>query len=156
MTDSRSFSPKFYIETLRIGSVEGASAINFGNNTPTNFENHSKHTQGFGTVSGDQSKISGSKSVLIEEALKDLFEEEDSELAEWLKEMILEKQGDVEIESESDEEEDEDEEDKEDELTDATVEKSIDWEESIPFGESDADEEFKIHVDKEDEDEEEE
>ncbi|MCH5584641.1 hypothetical protein MK805_06615 [Shimazuella sp. AN120528] len=54
----------FIIGNIRVGSVEGASCINLGNNTPNHFESHKKHNQGFGTVGGDNNKFEGTRSML--------------------------------------------------------------------------------------------
>lgn len=53
-------SPTFYIGHIRIGSVEGASCVNLGNNWPTDFDNYKKHTQGFGEVGGGSQPVNGS------------------------------------------------------------------------------------------------
>jgi hypothetical protein len=52
-------SPKFFIGSIKIGSIEGASCFNMGNNFPNHFTNHKKHNQGFGSVTGDHNDIKG-------------------------------------------------------------------------------------------------
>lgn len=67
------FSPNFVIGRIEIGSVEGASCINLGNNFPSNFHSSKKHNQGFGDVSGNNNRLSGTRSSL-----------DDSDLLEWM------------------------------------------------------------------------
>lgn len=62
----------FIIGNIRVGSVEGASCINLGNNTPSHFENHKKHNQGFGTIGGDSNKIEGARTLLHDPDALDL------------------------------------------------------------------------------------
>jgi hypothetical protein len=50
-------SPTFIIGSIRIGTVEGASCVNFGNNWPSEFTSISKQQQGFGNVSGDHNDL---------------------------------------------------------------------------------------------------
>ncbi len=79
-------SPQFFIGSIHIKSVEGASCINLGNNLPTHFQSHQKQNQGFGSISGDYSRIMGTKSELEDGAFMDLFTLANSdELPEWLK-----------------------------------------------------------------------
>jgi hypothetical protein len=51
-------SPTFIIGSIRIGSVDGASCVNFGNNWPSDFTSISNTQQGFGSVSGDGNQLS--------------------------------------------------------------------------------------------------
>ncbi|MEF3304959.1 hypothetical protein [Paenibacillus sp. GYB003] len=67
------FSPNFVIGRIEIGSVEGASCVNMGNNFPSNFQSSKKHNQGFGDVSGNNNHLSGTKSSL-----------DDSDFLEWM------------------------------------------------------------------------
>lgn len=67
------FSPNFVIGRIEIGSVEGASCVNMGNNFPSNFQSSKKHNQGFGDVSGNNNHLSGTKSTL-----------DDSDFLEWM------------------------------------------------------------------------
>jgi hypothetical protein len=82
-------SPTFVIGHIRIGSVEGASCVNFGNNFPTDFQNHKKHNQGFGNVGGDHNKIDGTKAVLEDADLIDtLVSGAEEDIPDWVKEMV--------------------------------------------------------------------
>jgi hypothetical protein len=84
--------PNFVIGTLKIGSVEGASCVNFGNNLPTGFESYKKQNQGFGTISGDQNDIMGIKSKLSDSNLIDMINQASPEdVPDWIKELIAEK-----------------------------------------------------------------
>lgn len=67
------FSPNFVIGRIEIGSIEGASCLNMGNNFPSNFHSSKKHNQGFGDVSGNNNHLSGTKSSL-----------DDSDFLEWM------------------------------------------------------------------------
>lgn len=86
-------SPNIAIGTLRIGSIEGASAVNLGNNFPSGFRSFKKHNQGFGTISGDHNGINGLHSQLSDSNIIDMLNEKDQleELPEWLQALILEK-----------------------------------------------------------------
>ncbi|MED1203945.1 hypothetical protein [Heyndrickxia acidicola] len=101
------FSPSFFIGSISIGTVEGASCVNFGNNLPSGFTNYKKHSQGFGTVSGDNADVHDLLARLEQQDTKDLFrydsnvEENSHEINEMLKELIL--NDDVSIEDEDDE-----------------------------------------------------
>lgn len=81
-------SPHFTIGQLKIGTVEGASCVNFGNNIPANFQNHKKHNQGFGNVGGDHNKIEEAISALDDADLLDMFNHSDDEVPEWLREWL--------------------------------------------------------------------
>jgi hypothetical protein len=83
-------SPTFVIGNLRIGSVEGASCINMGNNYPTGFQNHKKHNQGFGSVGGDHNHISGTEALLDDSDFLEMMNGEDSDIPDWVKEMMQE------------------------------------------------------------------
>lgn len=67
------FSPNFVIGRIEIGSVEGASCVNMGNNFPSHFQSNKKHNQGFGDVSGNNNQLSGTRSTL-----------DDSDFLEWM------------------------------------------------------------------------
>jgi len=88
MAISSFLSPQFVIGTIRIGSVENASCINMGNNWPNGFESHQKLTQGFGSVSGDRNVVSGIRSLLNDSDFLDMLNLSDSEVPEWLQNMI--------------------------------------------------------------------
>jgi hypothetical protein len=82
-------SPTFIVGHIRIGTVEGASCVNMGNNWPTAFESHKKHNQGFGEVGGDNNRIDGLKSLLNDSDFLDMFNPADHNLPDWLKDKIL-------------------------------------------------------------------
>ena len=81
-------SPAFIIGTIRIGTIEGASCLNMGNNWPTNFRSFKKHNQGFGTVKGNQAHITGTRSLLNDPDLIDFPTFNDQDLPGWLKQML--------------------------------------------------------------------
>lgn len=80
-------SPTFIIGQIRIGTVEGASCINLGNNRPTHFRSDKKHIQGFGTVTGDQNKIEGARTALNDADFIDMMNVAD-QIPDWLKQVI--------------------------------------------------------------------
>ncbi|KOP71754.1 hypothetical protein ACFFHH_14335 [Cytobacillus solani] len=85
-------SPNFFIGTIRIGTVEGASCVNFGNNAPSGFESFKKHSQGLGSISGDGNHIEGLRSLLNDSAIMDLLTSRDEkDVPDWVKELIQEK-----------------------------------------------------------------
>ncbi|QFT88588.1 hypothetical protein FIU87_08035 [Bacillus sp. THAF10] len=87
-----SYSPNFFIGNIRIGVVESASCINFGNNYPANFQSNKKHNQGIGNISGEQHEIHGTKSQVSDTSVIDMLElSENKELPQWLQELISEK-----------------------------------------------------------------
>ena len=67
------FSPSFFIGSISIGTVEGASCVNVGNNLPSGFVNYKKHNQGFGSISGDNNDIYDILATLEEEDIHDTF-----------------------------------------------------------------------------------
>lgn len=81
-------SPTFIIGTLRIGSVEGASCVNLGNNYPNGFQNYKKHNQGFGSVGGDHNQITGARTVLDDSDSMDIFNGNDPDIPDWVKQMM--------------------------------------------------------------------
>lgn len=85
-------SPNFFIGTIRIGTVEGASCVNFGNNAPSGFESFKKHSQGLGSISGDGNHIEGLRSFLSDSAIMDmLVSRDEQDVPDWIKELIKEK-----------------------------------------------------------------
>jgi hypothetical protein len=104
MPSSSLLSPTFIIGHIRIGSVEGASCVNFGNNLPTGFVSNKKHNQGFGTVGGDHNHIKDARSALNDSDLIDMFNDGDEidGPPDWLRKIIAD--------TISDEDEDENEE----------------------------------------------
>jgi hypothetical protein len=84
-------SPKFIIGSIKIGSIEGASCFNMGNNFPNHFTNYKKHNQGFGSVTGDHNDIKGIVSKLDDRDSVDMLNENDlQETPEWIQELIAE------------------------------------------------------------------
>ncbi|MFC0524276.1 hypothetical protein ACFFGV_11935 [Pontibacillus salicampi] len=86
-------SPNFFIGSIRIGSVEGASCVNFGNNAPTGFESYKKHSQGFGSITGDGNTTEGVRSLLQDKALLDMVtnQGEKDQMPEWMEEILKQK-----------------------------------------------------------------
>jgi hypothetical protein len=83
-------SPKFLIGSVKIGSIEGASCFNMGNNFPNNFTNHKKHNQGFGSVTGHHNDIKGILSKLDDSDQLDMVNDTNyKETPEWIKEFIV-------------------------------------------------------------------
>lgn len=81
-------SPTFIIGELRIGSVEGASCINLGNNYPTAFQSHKKHNQGFGNVEGNQNKLSGTKAILDDADVLDMWNDRSESVPGWIRDAV--------------------------------------------------------------------
>lgn len=82
-------SPTFYIGHIRIGSIEGASCVNLGNNWPTGFESYKKHTQGFGEIGGDHNRFSDARSAVSDSELVDMLNiSDDTDIPEWLQDII--------------------------------------------------------------------
>jgi hypothetical protein len=85
------FSPTFVIGSIRIGSVEGASCVNLGNNFPTDFQSHKKHNQGFGNIGGDNNTVEGARTSLEDSDLIDtLSVSNNDEIPDWVREMVTE------------------------------------------------------------------
>ncbi|WP_442599905.1 hypothetical protein [Neobacillus sp. D3-1R] len=70
------FSPSFFIGSISIGTVEGASCVNLGNNLPSGFTNFKKHNQGFGNISGDHTNVHDILASLEENDSDDMFRNE--------------------------------------------------------------------------------
>lgn len=88
---SSSFSPTFYIGQIRIGSVEGSSCINFGNNTNAGFSSEKKHNQGFGNISGDRNEMLDTRTLLDDADFLDMFNGSmDEDIPEWLGQILQE------------------------------------------------------------------
>ncbi|MFN7250310.1 MAG: hypothetical protein ACK4M9_05890 [Anaerobacillus sp.] len=88
-----SFSPNFTIGTIRIGTIEGASCVNMGNNFPSNFQSNKKHNQGFGSITGDHNTLEGLRSILTDSNIIDMITKSalDEDIPDWVKELIEEK-----------------------------------------------------------------
>lgn len=99
-------SPNIAIGTIRIGSIEGASAVNLGNNFPTGFQSFKKVNQGFGSISGDHNNIKGMRSQLSDSNIIDMLNGSDrfEELPEWLQSFIMEKMNEYDVEQKSEDE----------------------------------------------------
>ncbi|WAH37231.1 hypothetical protein [Alicyclobacillus dauci] len=83
------FSPSFVIGSIRIGTVTSASALNIGNNWPTNFESHTKHNQGFGNIHGTNHQIRGAQSVLNDPDVFDMMNVSSAaDIPDWLKALM--------------------------------------------------------------------
>ncbi|MEI4527902.1 hypothetical protein [Priestia megaterium] len=81
----------FSIGDIHIGTIEDASAVNFGNNFPTNFRSHKKVSQGFGNILGNQNDIHDILSSLEEKDISEVYNEnQDGKPPEWLDTMIEE------------------------------------------------------------------
>jgi len=93
-------SPNIAIGTIRIGSIEGASVVNLGNNFPTGFQSFKKVNQGFGSISGDHNNIKGMRSQLSDSNIIDMLNGSDrfEELPDWLQLLIMEKMKEYELE----------------------------------------------------------
>ncbi|MBM7621540.1 hypothetical protein JOC95_003429 [Bacillus tianshenii] len=90
---SSSYSPNFFIGSIRIGVVESASCINMGNNYPAQFQSNKKHNQGIGNISGDELDIHENKSMVSDSSfIVMLHQLENQELPQWLQDVIKEKQ----------------------------------------------------------------
>lgn len=92
-------SPTFIIGQFRIGSVEGASCVNMGNNLPAGFTSRKMHNQGFGSVGGDGNSVTGARSFLQEssglqpqpegtDSSSGIFGGEDAHVPRWIRDLI--------------------------------------------------------------------
>lgn len=112
MLTLKRFSPSFFIGTISIGTVEGASCVNLGNNLPSGFVNYKKHNQGFGSISGDHNDIHEILATLDENGINDAFhygpgDENEQEMNQFSKEILnsdleIENQNETENQSEED------------------------------------------------------
>lgn len=85
-------SPVFFIGSIRIGTVEGASCVNLGNNLPIGFQSLKKQNQGFGSISGDNNDISELCSVLKDTNMVDMLNQSDTdEVPNWVKKLAADK-----------------------------------------------------------------
>lgn len=82
------FSPVFHFKEFKVGNLENASAINFGNNYPTNFKGYKKHSQGLGTIDGNNNDIHDLQSHMELKYLVDALVDNDEELPDWIRELI--------------------------------------------------------------------
>ncbi|CAG7600998.1 hypothetical protein PAESOLCIP111_00445 [Paenibacillus solanacearum] len=65
----------FTFRDIHVGAVEDASAVNFGNNFPTNFKSVKKHNQGFGNILGNNNDIHHIESLLEEKDVVEIWHE---------------------------------------------------------------------------------
>ena len=97
----QALSSSFRIGDIHIGTVEGASAVNFGNNFPSNFKNSSKLNQGFGNILGNGNDIHDIFSHQDErDTIKVFSEGPDQPQPEWLKSLKEEQNDDTDDEKE--------------------------------------------------------
>lgn len=83
------FSPTFHIGSIRIGTVTSASAVNIGNNWPTNFRSQTKYNQGFGNIGGRNHQIRGTQSFMNDpDAFDMLTVPSGTDIPDWLKQLI--------------------------------------------------------------------
>ncbi|MGM0845706.1 MAG: hypothetical protein ACQEUT_12070 [Bacillota bacterium] len=83
-------SSEFTIGDIHIGTIEDASAVNFGNNFPTNFRSNKKHNQGLGNIIGDNNDIHDLKSFMKEKNAREVYNEnQENQEPAWLH--VLEK-----------------------------------------------------------------
>lgn len=86
-------SPVFFIGSIRIGVVEGASCVNLGNNLPVGFQSFKKQNQGFGSIIGDNNDISELCSALKDTNTVDMLNQpDDIDIPGWVKSLIAAKQ----------------------------------------------------------------
>lgn len=85
-------SPTFVIGQIKIGTIEGASCLNLGNNVPSGFASRKVHNQGFGSVEGDANRLSGIRSFLHENPAAESGDGEAPayELPDWIKDWMKE------------------------------------------------------------------
>ncbi|WP_163100484.1 hypothetical protein [Peribacillus alkalitolerans] len=84
----KTLSSNFTIRDINIGTIEDASAVNFGNNFPTDFKSHKKVNQGFGNIFGNQNDIHDILAQLEEkDAVEVYYENQDQHPPEWVKRM---------------------------------------------------------------------
>ncbi|WP_438431886.1 hypothetical protein [Gorillibacterium sp. sgz500922] len=85
-------SPTFVIGQIKIGTIEGSSCFNLGNNLPSGFTSRKVHNQGFGSVEGDNNRLSGLRSFLHETPGTEPDEEAAMpyEPPEWIREWMKE------------------------------------------------------------------
>ncbi|AZB44774.1 hypothetical protein CEF21_07610 [Bacillus sp. FJAT-42376] len=100
--EERPLSADFRIGDIHIGTVEDASAVNFGNNFPTDFKSSKKHNQGFGNILGDGNDIHDILSHQEERDVTEVFSESpDQPEPEWLKWLKEEQKKDQDEEEEA-------------------------------------------------------
>lgn len=90
MRKSSLFSPQFVIGTIQIGTIQGASCMNMGNNFPTDFTSTQKFNQGFGNVTGDHNAFKEPRTAVEDADLVDMMQgsHDQEELPAWLEQMM--------------------------------------------------------------------
>lgn len=85
-------SPIFFIGSIRIGTVEGASCVNIGNNLPAGFQSFKKQNQGFGSITGDNNDISELCSVLKDTNMVDMLNQSVADgVPDWIRKLAADK-----------------------------------------------------------------
>ncbi|MGF2616263.1 hypothetical protein FZC84_00590 [Rossellomorea vietnamensis] len=75
----------FTFRDIHIGTIEDASAVNFGNNFPTNFRSNKKHNQGLGNIIGNNNDIHDLKSYMKEKNAREIYNEnQDDQQPAWV------------------------------------------------------------------------
>lgn len=83
----------FTIGDIHIGTIEDASAVNFGNNFPTGFTSNKKHNQGFGNIYGNENDIHDIESRMEEKGAVDVYyDSQEKPDDKWI-EMFLKSKG---------------------------------------------------------------
>ena len=79
----------FTIGDIHIGTIEDASAVNLGNNFPTDFTSNKKHNQGFGNIFGNENDIHDIQSLMEEkDAVEVYLDSQEKPNDKWM-EMLL-------------------------------------------------------------------
>lgn len=86
------FSPVFHFNEFKVGNLENASAINFGNNYPNNFRGYKRHSQGLGTIEGNHNDIHDLEASMSQRYLMDALVDRNEELPDWIKELVQQNQ----------------------------------------------------------------
>jgi hypothetical protein len=89
-------STEFTIGDIHIGTIEDASAVNFGNNFPTNFRSNKKHNQGLGNIVGNNNDIHDLKSFMKEKNAGEVYNEnQEDQPPDWLDKLEKEEEEEV-------------------------------------------------------------
>ncbi|MBM7624452.1 hypothetical protein [Sporohalobacter salinus] len=84
-----SLSLNFFIGEINIDTIEGASCFNLGTNLPIGFKSYKKHSQGFGSISGNNNSIEDISSLLRDSSQIDIFDQmENDKIPDWAKELV--------------------------------------------------------------------
>ena len=79
----------FTIGDIHIGNIEDASAVNFGNNFPTDFTSNKKQNQGLGNIFGNQNDIHDIQSLMEEKDAVEIYHDSQEKLDDKWMEMLL-------------------------------------------------------------------